>query len=93
MQTIGLRRGSNLAAFAIVEPMPMRQAMLHFIKADTRNYPGAYEALMQYTARELLAAGYDTLNYQEDLGIPSLRASKLSYRPCGFLRKYTVTEA
>jgi hypothetical protein len=29
-------------------------------------------------------------NFEQDLGDPNLRHSKLSYDPIGFLRKYTI---
>ncbi len=88
--TIGIWNGCDLTACCIAEVMHAQHAMIHFMKADVRNFPGSYESLMQYAARELLRDGCSIMNGQEDLGIPSLRDSKLSYRPCGFLKKFSI---
>ena len=71
-----------------VQPGPY--AIIHFIKADTRIYHGSFEVMMQETAKMLLGSGCSLINFGPDLGIPSLRTSKLRYRPIAFLKKYTV---
>ncbi len=86
---IGIWSSASLIACGIVEPLPGDWAMFHFWNADVR-HGGVYEVLMQETAKAMLAQGRTRLNFQEDLGLSGLRHNKLSYRPVGFLKKYTV---
>jgi hypothetical protein len=69
---------------------PRHFALLHFIKADTRSYPGSFDVLMQETAKLACSAGCAFINFGDDMGMSSLRVSKLRYRPVRFLKKYTV---
>jgi len=89
---LGLFDGRELIAFAICELTEGGSAIAHFVKANTWTFPGAFDAMMQETARALLARGCLRLNIQEDLGSPSLRFFKRSYRPVALLEKYRVRE-
>lgn len=89
MLGIGVRINGELAAYLIAE-LCDGHAIAHFGKADTRLAKGAHVVAIHELARALLARGYPVLNYQEDLGDPSLRATKLRLRPFGFAEKYTV---
>jgi hypothetical protein len=81
----------QLIASSISEIIPSAKcAMLYFVKADTQNCPGSFELMMQETAKTVLDVGCLVINFGDDMGIPSLRVSKLRYRPIGFLKKYTV---
>jgi hypothetical protein len=93
--TIGIwNEERQLIASSISEIIPSAKcAMLYFVKADTRNCPGSFELMMQETAKAVLDAGCSVINFGDDMGIPSLRVSKLRYRPIGFLKKYTVRSA
>lgn len=88
--TVGLHEDDNLIACSISEVLRHGFAICHFAKADIE-YDGINDYLMQQTARHLLQMNCSFLNYEQDLGIPGLRFSKSSYRPCAFLRKYRVT--
>lgn len=83
-------KGERLIALAVSEVLAQGYAMCHFLKAD-RSVIGATDFLMREIARELLARGCESLNFQEDLGLPGLRAFKLAYRPKFFLKKYRVS--
>lgn len=63
---------------------------VHIEKADTR-CPGIYQAVSQAFARHMVTAGVDYINREDDAGDPGLRRSKLSYRPCALISKYSVT--
>ncbi len=82
--------GERLIALAVSEVLAQGYSMCHFLKAD-RAITGASEFLMREMACELLGRGCEYLNFQEDLGLPGLRAFKLSYRPKLFLKKYRVS--
>ncbi len=81
---------NTLVAFSIEEILPKRQAIGHFIKADP-NYRGVFEYINLKIAQYLYEHNVLFWNWQQDLGIPGLRAVKLSYRPVAFLEKYTIT--
>lgn len=74
-------------AFAIGEVIHKDTLLMHFEKANT-DYQGAY-AMMTHTYinhfKDLLY-----VNREQDLGIPGLRKSKLSYHPIDFVRKYNI---
>ncbi len=62
-----------------------------FEKIDT-NYHGVHALLRSEVAKDLDKRGYPYLNYEQDLGIDSLRRSKLAFSPSFFLKKYTVSK-
>lgn len=82
------RVNGNLAAFSIGEPISSQVFGVHIEKADLR-YHGAYPAMAREFAAHF-AAAYPYLNREEDLGIPGLRKSKLSYYPAILLEKWTA---
>ena len=84
-----LRVDGELAAFSIGEPICSNTFGVHIEKADTR-FHGAYPAMAQAFAAHF-AMDYTYLNREEDLGIPGLRKSKLSYYPELLLEKWTAT--
>ena len=75
-------------AFAIGEIVQKDTLLMHFEKAD-RNYQGAYEMITH-----CYLSNFDNLTYvnrEQDLGIPGLRKSKLSYHPVDFISKYNIS--
>ncbi len=62
---------------------------IHFEKA-LEGYKGIYQFINQSFA-SILPAKYMYINREQDLGDPGLRQAKLSYRPCGFVKKYIVS--
>lgn len=76
-------------AFMIGEQIRCDMVVSHFQKAD-RRLKGLYAFISnQFYLREYPGIPY--INLQEDMGIPGLRESKMWYRPCKMVRKYTVT--
>ncbi len=82
-------RGGTPRAFTIEEMVAPRDAMGHFWKT-AEIVKGEYEYMAREMARHLLSLGIDYWNWEQDLGIETLRISKSSYRPSDFLRKFTV---
>ena len=75
-------------AFVIASQGAPGTAVVHFAYADTR-LPGIYQALLWETCRNLLT-DYVYVNLEEDLGVPGLRKTKLSYQPLRLEEKFEV---
>ncbi|MDR1736800.1 MAG: phosphatidylglycerol lysyltransferase domain-containing protein [Oscillospiraceae bacterium] len=60
---------------------------VHTEKADI-GAPGAYQMIAREFARRHTDVSF--INREEDMGIPGLRTSKLSYHPLHLIEKYTV---
>ena len=60
---------------------------VHIEKAD-RNTRGAYQAIASEFVKSV--PGISFVNREDDSGDPGLRKSKMSYRPCALLGKYTA---
>ena len=63
-------------------------AVVHIEKANPE-----IEGLYQVINREFLQNAFPEVtlvNREDDLGLPGLRQSKLSYYPCGYARKFLV---
>ena len=52
--------------------------------------PGIYQVLLWETCRQILSS-FTFLNLEEDLGIPGLRKTKLSYQPIRLEEKFLIT--
>jgi hypothetical protein len=74
-------------AFAIGEIIHEDTLLMHFEKAD-RNFQGAYEMITNCFLKNFEDLKY--VNREQDLGIPGLRKSKLSYHPVDFNSKYNI---
>lgn len=80
----------EMAAFTFGFPLTHDTFDIQFEKANTR-IDGAYSIINQEFARRL-PEQYTYVNREEDLGIPGLRQSKLSYRPAFLLEKCIATK-
>ncbi|MDR2209922.1 MAG: phosphatidylglycerol lysyltransferase domain-containing protein [Spirochaetaceae bacterium] len=65
-----------------------RMFAVHFEKA-LEEYKGIYQFVNQHFAASL-PRYYIHINREQDLGSEGLRQAKMTYRPCGFVRKYTA---
>lgn len=62
--------------------------MIHFEKASLE-YNAAYQVINhEFLVHE--GEPYKYVNREEDMDDPGLRDAKMSYHPCGFVKKYTV---
>ena len=62
---------------------------VHFEKGLTR-FKGIYQYLNQAYAR-LLPEDIEFVNREQDLGDEGLRQAKLSYKPCGMIKKFSIS--
>ena len=85
---ISLREGGKLIGFVTYEVV-QDYAVCHFCKAD-HSYKGIYSGLFFQMAKILEAENIRYWNFEQDLGIESLRVSKQKYRPEFFLKKYII---
>ena len=68
------------------ELMQGRSFAIHFEKA-VNGYKGVWQFVNQAFAA-ILPEKYQTINREQDLGDQGLRSAKMSYKPCGFIKKY-----
>jgi hypothetical protein len=77
------------AAWCLGEPIAKaRMFAVHFEKA-LGEYKGIYQFINQAFVRSL-PRHYRLINREQDLGDEGLRQAKMTYRPCGFVKKYRV---
>lgn len=88
---IGLYIDSKLVGVSVNDILSQGHAINLFEKADIRLI-GIYQYLRQITCWYLSEQGCQFLNHEQDLGIPGLRKSKLSFNPKFFLKKYIVSQ-
>jgi hypothetical protein len=74
-------------AFTIGEYINDDTLLIHFEKADT-SYKSVYTMMTHQFILHQPLVKY--VNREQDLGIPGLRKSKLSYHPIEFIEKYNV---
>lgn len=80
------------AAYTLGESLSRgRSFAVHFEKA-VGNYKGIYQFINRAFA-SVLPRHYKYINREQDLGDPGLRQAKMTYRPCGFVKKYRVYPA
>jgi len=76
------------AAYCLGESISRgRMFAIHFEKAIDE-YRGIYQFVNQSFAASL-PRFFTLINREQDLGNEGLRQAKMTYRPCGFVRKYT----
>ena len=76
---------NKIVAFTYGSPINDRTFGIHVEKADTR-YDGVFSVICQEFVKHI-PPQYVYINREEDLGIPGLRQSKLSYHPTLLLEK------
>jgi len=79
----------KIRAFSINEILTNGYAVCHFEKA-LPVHEDLYAFIIHYTAQVLDTHGVKKVNWEQDLGLPGLRQAKTSYKPIGFLRKYSI---
>ncbi|MBW1848829.1 MAG: GNAT family N-acetyltransferase [Deltaproteobacteria bacterium] len=91
-KTLGLKIGAIyldgvIEGFTIAS-IHKKTAYIHFEKASRKR--GAYQALIHLFSQSALE-NIDTVNKEQDLGIPGLRTSKKRYDPSGYIEKCCIT--
>lgn len=89
LRVLCLYSSEALIGFSIFEVLDNGEAICHFAKTN-QHFTGAHDYIMQKQAEWLYQSDISYLNYEQDLGIDSLRHSKVSFRPSDMLKKYTV---
>jgi len=88
---IGVYVDGAMVGFSIAELDQLGFATAIFEKAD-KSYEGVFPFLRKQLAIRLKTAGFQYLNLQQDLGIPGLRASKKSWHPISYLKKFIIRQ-
>jgi len=86
-----IRVDEKIKAFTVGEALSEDTVVIHIEKADPE-----VVGLYQMINRKYLAhawAHMEFVNREEDMGIPGLRAAKLSYRPIRMVEKYRASGA
>jgi len=78
----------SVAGFAIGEIMN-DTLFVHIEKADAE-YRGAYQVIVNEFVKQNMGEDIIYVNREDDAGDENLRISKMSYRPCDIIKKYTV---
>ncbi len=91
LEGILLYADAEPAAFAIGSRVTEDTFCVHFEKAAPA-LEGAYPLINREFVRAMLAKYPEitTVNREEDMGLPNLRAAKLSWRPVALLKKFSV---
>jgi len=80
------------AAYCLGESIARgKMFVIHFEKAIDE-YKGIYQYVNQAFASSL-PRFFTLINREQDLGNEGLRQAKMTYRPCGFVKKYTAHQA
>ena len=83
-----VRIAGRLEAYTLGGRLAPDTAVIHFEKAMNA-FPGLYQVVNQWFCERALA-GYEFVNREQDMGIPGLRKSKMSYRPHHMVTKYAA---
>jgi hypothetical protein len=76
------------AGFIIGEELGRAAFVLHFAKAR-RAFKGIYQYMYSQFA-QIMPSHYAVFNFEQDLGIETLRQAKASYRPERMVKKYRI---
>lgn len=86
---LGVFNKDELIAFTIEDVFDCEYGCGLFWKADT-NYIGLYQFLEKEITNLYHNRGIKFMSWESDLGIKSIRDSKLRYHPAFFLKKYKI---
>lgn len=87
-----VRLDDAICGFSINEVLSNGYAICHFEKTMC-SHQDMDSYLSNVVAKELLARGCRKMNWEQDLELPGLRQSKMTWRPSSFLKKYTIMRA
>ena len=89
MICIGVYIGDQMVGYHMAELVNSEYAICHYIKADF-SHNGIYDYLMRESAKILFEKGYKYINFEQDLGLQGLKASKERFSTGIFLEKFKV---
>lgn len=87
--TTFVTKKDRLVGFSIDEILPHKYVLSHYFKT-LPDVLGLSEYLNKVVAKNLLLHNCEYWNWEQDLGIESLRVAKLSYRPVYWQNKYII---
>jgi hypothetical protein len=77
------------AAYTMGESLQKGKTFVVHIEKAISEYKGVYQFInMAFAA--VLPQSYTWINREQDLGNPGLRQAKMTYLPCGFVKKYRI---
>lgn len=77
------------AAYTMGESLQKGKTFVVHIEKAISEFKGIYQFInMAFAA--ILPAHYQYINREQDLGNPGLRQAKMTYLPCGFVKKYRI---
>ncbi len=82
-----IKVNGKIIALTLGEQINSDTFIIHFEKA-LKSYSGSYSIINYEFSKTLYALGFKYINREEDLDIPGLRKSKLSYNPLMLIKKY-----
>ena len=80
----------KMVGFTIGEKINDTTLLVHFEKASSE-FEGAYSVINNEFCKHQ-ASNFKLINREEDMGIPGLRKSKLSYKPKFLIEKYNAVQ-
>ena len=86
-----VRVDGEMVAYTVAEALTPEMLVIHFEKGRP-GFKGVYQAVSQMFLADA-GAGYALVDREQDLGDEGLRKAKMSYNPCKFLEKCTVSVA
>ncbi len=87
LRILSIYENDTMVGFTLYELISNYYAISHFAKADKRHHSAIFDLLNWEEAKYLHKLGVKYYNWEQDLGIPSLRYAKIKYRPAFLLRK------
>lgn len=86
-----IKTGGKIRAMSIAERLNSDTMVMHVMKANP-DMTGLYQTILhEFLSRE--GRFFEYVNLEQDLGIESIRRSKLSYHPVTMIEKYTIESA
>ncbi len=82
---------NEIQAFIIYDSFRNDTILAHFWKANVDEYRGIYQYLLHGLSEYLERTGITQINFEQDLGIPSLRTAKQYLRPTHYIKKYSIS--
>ena len=89
---ISLLLGETVVGFTMYEILSKDYAISHFAKVDKKHHRAISDLLNWEEAKILHAAKIKYFNWEQDLGIPGLRYSKIKYKPAFVFKKFIVND-